>query len=59
MNEQHGVYEVDYHWQDGYGNWHRETVPVVANSGEHAMELAQATVDMPYGANGAEFCGEA
>lgn len=55
MDEKHGVYEVDYHWIDGYNNWQRSTVAVVADDGAHAMDVAQAMVYMPYGANGAEY----
>lgn len=59
MDEQRGVYEVEYYWQDGYEIWHRECVYVVADSGEHAMKLGEETVYMPYGANGAEYIGQA
>lgn len=59
MDEKRGIYEVDYNWMDGYNNWHRSTVAVIADDGEQAMDVAQATVYMPYGANGAEFLCEA
>ena len=59
MGKQQGVYKVGYHWQDGYGIWHLEFVNVIADHDEHAMEVAQATVDMPYGPNEAYYCGYA
>ena len=59
MEKVQGVYDVEYHWQDGYCNWHIDFVRVIAEDEEHAVELATTRVYMPYGANGVEYRGEA
>ena len=55
-----GIYDVEYYWQDGLGDWHLESVRVVAEDEEHAVELVtQSRVDMPYGVCGVEYRGDA
>lgn len=51
------LFEVTYHWQDGYGQWYHESVYVVAENDSDAAEKAQEKTDMPYGVNGVECLG--
>lgn len=53
------VFDVEYYWIDGYDNWHLDSIRVIAEDEDHALELATARVYMPYGANGVEYRGEA
>lgn len=51
------VFDVEYYWIDGYDNWHLESIRVIAEDEDHALELATSRVYMPYGVNGVECLG--
>lgn len=51
------LFEVTYHWQDGYGLWYESSVYVVAENDSDAVEKAHLKDDMPYGVNGVECLG--
>lgn len=51
------VFDVEYCWIDGYDNWHMESIRVIAEDEDHALELATSRAYMPYGVNGVECLG--